>query len=177
MRKSDSKVRNRKRRRTKAAPSNGRVSGLQGSTAKDTAQLAGEEHRASEEHLLFILESAGMGTWDWDLRSGRLAWSKRCFEMFGIPAGGEMTYERFLQALHPEDRERVDQAVQRSLSQNEDYNVEMRALWPDGSVHWITSSGRAYFDTAGKPVRMSGATLDITRIKQTEDDLKQARSC
>ena len=176
MRKSDSKVRNRKRRRTKAAPSNGRVSGLQGSTAKDKAQLAGEEHRASEEHLLFILESAGTGTWDWDLRSGRLAWSERCLEMFGIPAGGEMTYARFLQALHPEDRERVDQAVQRSLSQNEDYNVEMRALWPDGSVHWITSSGRAYFDTAGKPVRMSGATLDITRIKQTEDDLKQARA-
>ncbi len=176
MRKSDSKLRSRKRRRTKAAPSNGRVSGLQKSVAKDAAQLAGEELRASEEHLLFILESAGMGTWDWDLRSGRLVWSERCLEMFGIPAGGEMTYERFLQALHPEDRERVDQAVQRTLSQNQNYSVEMRTLWPDGSVHWLASSGRAYFDPAGKPVRMSGATLDITRIKQTEEELKQARA-
>jgi PAS domain S-box-containing protein len=152
------------------------VSGLQGSLAKAAAQLPGDELRASEERLVFILESAGMGTWDWDLRSGRLVWSERCLDIFGIPAGSEITYERFLQALHPEDRERVDQAVQRSLSQNQDYSVEMRALWPDGSVHWITSSGRAYFDTAGKPVRMSGATLDITRIKQTEEDLKQARA-
>jgi PAS domain S-box-containing protein len=140
------------------------------------APRAGEELRASEEHLLFILESAGMGTWDWDLRSGRLVWSERCLEMFGIPTGGEMTYERFLKALHPEDRERVGQAVEHSLSENQDYNIEMRALWPDGSIHWITSRGRPYFDAAGKPVRMSGAAIDITRFKQTEEDLKQARA-
>lgn len=177
MRKSDSKDRNRKRRRAESAPSNGRVSGRQrGPVVGGAAPRAGEELRASEEHLLFILESAGMGTWDWDLRSGRLVWSERCLEMFGIPTGGEMTYERFLKALHPEDRERVGQAVEHSLSENQDYNIEMRALWPDGSIHWITSRGRPYFDAAGKPVRMSGAAIDITRFKQTEEDLKQARA-
>jgi PAS domain S-box-containing protein len=96
--------------------------------------------------------------------------------MFGISTGGEMTYERFLKALHPEDRERVGQAVEHSLSENQDYNIEMRALWPDGSIHWITSRGRPHFDAAGKPVRMSGAAMDITRFKQTEEDLKQARA-
>ena len=174
--KSDSKVRTRKRRRAQAAPSNGRVSGHHGPGAKDAALRLGEELRASEERLSFLVESAGMGTWDWDLRSGRLAWSERCLQMYGIPAGAEITHERFLSALHPGDRERVDRAVQRSLSQNQDYNVEMRALWPDGSIHWILSRGRAYFDADRKPVRMSGAAMDVTRLKQTEHDLKRARA-
>lgn len=173
MRKS-SEVRNRKRRRTKATPSNGGVSGRRGPGAKNAARL-GEELRASEERLLFILESAELGTWDWDVRSGQLVWSERCLEMFGIPAGTEMTYECFLSALHPEDRQRVDRAVQMSLSLNQDYSIEMRAVWPDGSIHWVLSRGRAYFDAAGKPVRMSGAAIDVTRLRQTEEDLKQAR--
>ncbi|MBZ5689329.1 MAG: PAS domain-containing protein [Acidobacteriia bacterium] len=151
------------------------MSGHHDPGVKDAAEHLSEELRASEERLLFILESAELGTWDWDVRSGRLVWSDRCFEMFGIAAGSEMTYERFLGAIHPEDRERVDQAVQLSLSQNQHYSVEMRALWPDGSTHWIVSRGRAYFDAAGKPVRMSGAAMDVTRLKQTEEDLKQAR--
>ena len=150
------------------------MSGHKGRGAKDAARLD-EELRAREERLLFILESAGMGTWDWDLRSGQLVWSERCLEMFGFPAGTEMTYASFLSALHPEDREPVDQAVQMSLSQNQDYSTEMRAVWPDGSVHWIMSRGRPYFDAAGRPVRMSGAVMDVTRLKQTEVDLKQAR--
>jgi hypothetical protein len=62
-----------------------------------------------------------------------------------------------------------------SLSQNQHYSIEMRALWPDGSVHWVLSRGRAYFNGAGKPVRMTGVAMDVTRVKQTEDDLKQAR--
>lgn len=176
MRKSESKARSRKRRRTEATPSNNSVSGPhKGPGAKRAAKRGGEEIRAREDRLLFILESAGMGTWDWDVRCGQLVWSERCLEMFGFPAGTEMTYERFLSALHPEDREPVDQAVQMSLSQNQDYGIEMRAVWPDGSIHWIMSRGRPYFDTAGKPVRMSGAAMDVTRLKQTEEDLKQAR--
>jgi PAS domain S-box-containing protein len=174
--KSDSKVRSRKRRRTQSAASNGSAPGQHKLSAKAAAQRLGEELRASEERLSFLVESAGMGTWDWDLSNGRLAWSERCLQMYGIPAGTEITYERVLSALHPADRERVDRAVQRSLSQNQDYNVEMRALWPDGSIHWILSRGRAYFDASGKPIRMSGAAMDVTRLKQTEHDLKRARA-
>jgi PAS domain S-box-containing protein len=139
-------------------------------------QQLNEELQASEERLSFILESAGLGTWDWNLVSGSLVWSERCLEIFGIPAGTEMSYERFLQALHPEDRERVDQAVKRTLSEGRDYSVEMRTVWPDGSVRWIASRGRAYFDQSGRPLRMSGAALDVSRLKRTEEALRQARA-
>lgn len=141
-----------------------------------TEQQRNEELRASVERLTFILESAGLGTWDWNVVSGSLEWSPRCLAMYGIPPGTEMSYERFLEAIHPEDRQDVDRAVKRSLADPQEYSVEMRALWPDGSVHWIASRGRAYFDQSGRPVRMSGAAMDITRLKKTEEDLKQARA-
>ena len=141
-----------------------------------TEQQRNEELLARVERLTFILESAGLGTWDWDLLSGSLEWSARCLAMYGIPPGTKMSYERFLQAVHPDDRPDVDRAVKRSLTDPQDYSVEMRALWPDGSVRWIASRGRAYFDQSGRPLRMSGAAMEITRLKQTEEDLKQARA-
>ena len=141
-----------------------------------TEQQLDKELRASEERLTFILESAGLGTWDWNLVSGRLVWSQRCLEMFGLQPGTEMSYERFVQAVHPDDRNEIDRAVKRVLAEGKDFSAEMRAIWPDGSVHWIASRGRAYFDGSGRPLRMSGAVLDITRLKQTEEDLKQARA-
>ena len=139
-------------------------------------QLNNQELQASVERLTFILESAGLGTWDWNLVSGRLEWSRRCQEMYGIPPGIEMSYKRFLQAVYPDDRQIVDRAVKHALSKPEDYSIEMRALWPDGSVHWIAARGRAYFDQSGRPIRMSGAVMDITQLKQTEEDLKHARA-
>lgn len=152
------------------------MSNVEAALANPAELLLNRELRASEERLSFIVEAAGLGTWDLDLVSDRLVWDNKCCEIFGLPPGTEMNYERFLQAVHPEDRERVDQAVQRTLSEGEDYAVEMRAIWSSGSVHWIASRGRAYFDEAGRAVRMSGAAFDVSRLKQVEEDLQQARA-
>src|SRR5581483_534042 len=135
-----------------------------------------DEVQATEEQLSFAVNAAEVGTWDWDIVSGELLWSDRNRQMFGIAPGTTVTYERFLQAVHPEDRERIDQAVKNTLERREKYDVEMRTVWPDGSVHWNVSRGRAYFDESGRPVRMSGAAIDITKLKQTEEELKRARA-
>ncbi len=131
---------------------------------------------ASDERIKFILGSAGLGTWDWDLGSGKITWSSRCIEMFGIPVGTTITYDRFLDAVHPDDRARVDTAVKQSLSLKQDYSIEMRSVWPDGSIHWIASRGRPYFNETGEAVRMTGAALDVTRIKETEEELLYAKA-
>ncbi len=135
-----------------------------------------EELLRAQERLSVMVESARFGLWDWDIQTGELIWSRQCLEMFGLPASTQMTYEVFLKAVHPKDRERVDQAVQTSLKTGEEYSTEMRSIWPDGSIHWIASRGRVFFNGAGEPIRMSGAGMDITRLKQTEEDLRRARA-
>ncbi len=129
-----------------------------------------------EDRLSVISASARLGWWDWNIETDDLVWSKECLEMFGLPPETKMSYERFAQAIHPEDRDRVHEAVQSALKTGEEYSVEMRAAWPDGSVHWVVSRGRAYFDKAGKPVRMSGAGMDVTQSKETEENLLRARA-
>lgn len=135
-----------------------------------------EAARNEAERLSFMINSAGVGTWDWNIVTGELLWSERSLEMFGMPPGTKMTYELFLGAVHPEDRERIDHAVKHTLETKEKYDTEMRAVWPDGSVHWVASRGQAYFDESGRAVRMSGIALDIAKAKQTEEELEQARA-
>jgi PAS domain S-box-containing protein len=122
------------------------------------------------------LDSARFGVWDWNIETGELVWSPECLEMFGLPLDYKMSYERFLEAIYPEDRERVDQAVKIALETGEHYSTEMRSVWPDGSMHWIASRARAYYNKNGQPIRMSGAGFDITALKQTEEELRRARA-
>lgn len=125
--------------------------------------------RESEQRLRLAIEGADLGTWDWDLTTGRLVWSERCKEMFGYPAGTAMTYELFLAALHPEDRERTHAAVQATLQTGVGYNVEFRSLWRDGTVRWISSIGSVFSTREGGPfLFMRGIAMDITGRKRAE---------
>ena len=67
--------------------------------------------------------------------------------------------------------ERIDCAVRTALDRHEEYTVEARTVWPDGSLHWVISRGKAFYDTSGKAVRMIGAAMDITERKLVEQTL------
>jgi PAS domain S-box-containing protein len=135
-----------------------------------------QEELRDNERLSLMVESARLGTWDWNIQTGEFIWSRECLEMFGLPHDAAMSYELFLQAVHPEDREPIDRAVKLALQTGDEYATEMRAIWPDGSVHWIASRGRAYFNKTGDPIRMSGAAMDITQFKETEEKLQRAQA-
>lgn len=135
---------------------------------------AEESLKASEERLRLAISGARLGTWHWNIATGELLWSDRCLEIFGIPAGTAMSYERFLAALHPEDRARADDAVQRALREHGEYAIEVRCPWPDGTVHWAKSLGLAYYDDRGQPTQMQGVALDITERKRSEEALRES---
>ena len=90
----------------------------------------------SEERLSLAVQAADLGTWDWDIVANRIVWSSRCLALFGLSPDTQITYERFLDALHPADREGIDCAVRTALDRHEEYKVEARTVWPDGSLHW-----------------------------------------
>ena len=130
--------------------------------------------RESEQALDLAVRGAGIGTWNRDIRTGVLVWSDRCKWLFGVPPDAAMSYERFLAALHPEDRGRAQAAVQEAIESHTEYVIEYRTLWPDGSEHWIAAIGRGFYDEAtGLAVRMSGIALDITRRKRAEAALRE----
>jgi PAS domain S-box-containing protein len=142
-----------------------------------TADLRAErdERKNAEERLRLAVSGAGLGTWHWDLVTSELVWSAECLALFGLPADTRMTYDRFLAAVHPDDRAQVDQAVRQSLETHSEYHIELRALWPDGTERQVLSIGRGYYDANGRAVRMEGIAQDVTERKRSRDALdKQA---
>ncbi len=135
---------------------------------------AEETLKISKERLLFATEGANLGIWNWNIVTGELIWSNQCKALFGIPLDETMSYQRFSDALHPDDRERTDMAVKDTLDNHKDYDIEYRSLWPDGSIHWLAAKGRGFYDATGKAVRLEGIVLDTTERRRVELALQES---
>ena len=134
----------------------------------------GEEAlREREAHLKLALEAGGLGDWYWNVLTGEVCWSARCKALYGLPPDADVTYERFLSLLHPEDRDGVAAALRQAVETRADYQVEKRAIWPDGSLHWNATRGRVSCDAAGQPLVLRGVTMDITGAKLAEEKLRR----
>ncbi len=123
------------------------------------------------EQLHLAAEAAEIGTFSWDLPSGPLTWSERTKQQFFLPPDSPIDIDTFYARVHPEDRARVRDAVDRAISQGAHYDVEFRAVSPDGAFRWIHASGRAFPAVAAQPAHFEGIALDVTRQKQIEADL------
>jgi len=132
--------------------------------------------RTSEERLQRSQSYANIGTWDWDIVSGELYWSERIAPLFGGPHGHmETTYEAFLNAVHPDDRQYVIDSVNACVGLGAQYDIEHRVVWADGTVHWVKESGDVVRAADGTPLHMLGVVQEITRRKQAEEELILAR--
>ncbi len=132
--------------------------------------------RESEEQLRLALEGANLGMWDYDLVSGQLTWTERCKAIFGLSPDTTITCEVFKNALHPDDREWVNQVHKQVISNREECDIEYRSLWADGTVRWIAAKGRTFYNDKGEPARIVGVVLDISDRKLAEVTLKQAKA-
>ncbi len=131
--------------------------------------------RSATSRLEIAMQVGSVGTWDWDLRIGRVTWSGTCAELFGMPlAELGSTYDEFLGRVHPDDRAEVDASVRRLLTRDEDLRpVEFRVVRPDGSVRWVASIGAAVRDERGAAERIIGTITDITERIQNEQALQR----
>lgn len=112
---------------------------------------------------------ANIGTWDWSIQTGELIWSERIAPLFGHAEGNfAHTYENFLGSVHPDDLQRVGDAIRDCVERGIGYNIEHRCVWPDGSVRWLLQRGDVVRDTQGVPLHMLGLVQDITPRKQAE---------
>lgn len=136
-------------------------------------KLTEQALQKSEERLRVALEAARLGMWYWELDTDILTWTNQCKALFGLSADATMSYPIFLNSLHPDDRQRTNEAVERSIKLQQDYDIEYRTIWPDGTLHWLAAKGNCVYDAMGQPIRMLGVVLDITERKRTEEELQQ----
>jgi transcriptional regulator with GAF, ATPase, and Fis domain/ligand-binding sensor domain-containing protein/PAS domain-containing protein len=131
-----------------------------------------EEISNVQSRLTEAQRIAKIGNWDWGVRTGELWWSDEIYRMFQINRESfESTYEAFLVRVHPDDRGKVQRAVDRALANERPYSIDHRIVRTDGSEIVVHERAEVSFDDNGKPVRMVGTTHDITDRKIAEDEI------
>jgi PAS domain S-box-containing protein len=131
-----------------------------------------EELIAGEERLKDAQRISHLGSWEWNIEDNSEKWSDEQFLIFGYEPGEiAPTYDHFVEALHPEDRNNVLAAVKNTLDGMKPYNIEFRIIRPDKSERIILAQGEVIRDEGNKPVRMLGTVLDVTERKEIEKSL------
>ena len=132
------------------------------------------ELQVAKESLDKAQEIAHLGNWDWDIANDTLWWSDEIYRIFGRdPQSFTATYDTFMEMIHPEDRQIVDQAVIESMTTHQSYRVEHRVVLPDGRQRYVLEQGELEVDNTGVPMRMVGTILDINERKEMEMLLKK----
>jgi PAS domain S-box-containing protein len=117
---------------------------------------------------------AHLGNWEWDIVNNTLIWSDEIYHIFGLsPQQVNVTYDVFLQAVHPEDRQSVMDCVREAVEQGHPYSMDHRILLPDGSLRYVHEQGEVSRNDDGQPAKMVGTVLDITVHKLAEETIRK----
>ena len=126
-----------------------------------------------EESLARAQRIANLGNWEWNVPSGELYWSTQVYRIFGLdPTDHDPTYERFIDRVHPGDRELVQTAVDDALESGDTYQVDHRIVRADGEVRFVHEQAEVLRDDDGVAVAMNGTVQDITERRQRERELQ-----
>ncbi|NJN65857.1 MAG: PAS domain S-box protein [Chloroflexaceae bacterium] len=130
--------------------------------------------RQREASLNEAQRLAHLGNWEWDIATGILTWSDEVYRIFGHqPRSFVPTFDAFTQAIHPDDYALVQEAIQRSLTDDVPYAVQYRIMQPDGTERSVYAEGEQTRTEDGTPVRMFGIILDVTERVRAEEVVRQ----
>lgn len=136
--------------------------------------LLGKDTQIETERMEAAMNAAGVGIWDYDLVNDKLVWSQHCYRLFGITEPFAVTFDTFLNGLHPDDRQRTDEVVQYAFKPESGgtYDIEYRTIGvQDGITRWVRATGKAYFNEEGQAYRFVGTLTDISPRKEAEHKL------
>lgn len=120
------------------------------------------------ERLRLALESAKIGTWDWNLVKDEVLWNERNYEIFAVAPGTPITSELFFSVVHPDDRLQVKTAVEMAARNSSDFSTEFRLARPERPARYALARGMFLKSSAGDPLRAVGVTIDITEQRGAE---------
>lgn len=141
--------------------------------------------REREERLRAALYASGTGTYRRDLRGNLVSRDENLRQLYGMPIEEKAGANRdaaedetlghvddLLERVHPEDRAALAAAVERSVREGADFDIDYRVILPDGSLRWVSDKGRTFFDERGRPLYTTGACIDVTERREAEEHRK-----
>jgi two-component system cell cycle sensor histidine kinase/response regulator CckA len=142
----------------------------------DSPASSGRNAVEPSEWLRRALAAARVGTWEWDVPSGRVTWSREVLKIFGVTEF-EGTYQAWGKLVHPADKEFVHETLERALKDRStsEFNIAHRSIRPDGKVVWVEGRGQLQRDEHGEPRAIIGIVQDITQRKELEHQLAQSQ--
>ncbi|MBF0329753.1 MAG: PAS domain S-box protein [Nitrospirae bacterium] len=151
----------------------GKIIGIIFSGEDITARKRAEDLlKENEERLSLTLEAANAGSWDWDMTSNQLYWSKELYDLFGVnPEKRNASFETWKEVVHPDDYDIASEKIVQAIKSKTLLINEYRVVLPSGHEKWINAVGRCFYDNNGKPLRMAGICTDITERKNIENVL------
>ncbi len=130
--------------------------------------------QSREEQMLLASEAADVGLWVWNIALDTIWATDKARKLYGLSPDDVLNMQRFLACLHPDDRERIKNAVEQVFRNSGSFKEEYRVVHPDGSEYWICVTGKCQFSDSGQPERIMGASLNITEKRRANDELKAA---
>ena len=146
------------------------------STDIEDRKRAEGELRRSEAKLIEAQRVSQTGSFVWNLSTGERVGSREFFRILGFNEPGSVTFEMVLDRTHPEDRARVEQAIERATRAGVDLDYEHRLLMPDGSIKFVHVVAHAVRNQAAQLGEYIGAVVDVTATKQAEERLLNAQT-
>lgn len=147
---------------------------------RDISDRKRAEQQLQEMRERYELAVTGVGEaiWDWDIVRDATYVSPRFWDIMGLPfeVNKSYSYADYVEILHPEDRDRVEQAVQQHLENREPFNIEYRVRHHLGHYIWLRDRAQAFWDADGKPTRMIGTWADITEFKRLGEALRESEA-
>jgi len=139
-------------------------------------KLALERLQEYQDLLDLAQKSAGAMAFDWHIQQEINSWSPEQEALFGLPPGTfDGTYKSWKKMMYAPDWPTVVDAIHHA-HQTGKVSAEYRVVWPDGSLQWLSTNGRMFFDDAGEPLRMVGFTSNVTRRKEVEEELRRSEA-
>lgn len=126
-----------------------------------------------ERQLEIVQQITHIGSWEWNVASGLIAWSDELYRIYGLaPQSREITFEFYLSCVHPDDRDRVSREVRAALQRGGRFGHRERVVRPDGSVRELDTVGEVALDAEGAPIGLIGTCRDITEELRRDERLR-----
>lgn len=131
----------------------------------------------ASEKLRMATTSGGVGIWDWDVVHNVLVWDEQMFRLYGTSSREfASAYEAWASRIHPQDRARVDEDIQKALRGEKEYDTQFRVIWKDGTVRYICARGHRHCDAQGTPLRLMGINYDVTEQERLLEEQKKFKN-